>query len=90
MSRLTARLGLTKYNLPAPLLDEVIPAKMVKIKITQHIGSPSEVCVLVNERVQIGQVIAKAGEGKLGVNTHASIDGIVIAIDDKYITIQSN
>lgn len=90
MSRLTARLGLTKYNLPAPLLDEVIPAKMVKIKITQHIGAPSEVCVFVNERVQIGQVIAKAGEGKLGVNTHASIDGIVIAIDDKYITIQSN
>ncbi|MFR1905954.1 MAG: SLBB domain-containing protein [Clostridium neonatale] len=41
VERLTARLGLSKYDRAAPLSIEEISTKQVKIKLSQHIGVPS-------------------------------------------------
>ena len=84
--RLLARLGLGKYNVPAPLDDTVRGAKEVKIKLSQHIGAPATACVQVGERVEQGTVIAQAAQG-LSVNIHASVGGTVKKVTDKYITI---
>lgn len=87
MSRLTARLGLTKYNVPAPLKDELVGASSVKIMLSQSIGVPSTAAVKVGDNVKIGDVIGLAPEGKLGVALHASINGVVTEVNDKFVVI---
>ncbi len=89
MERLTARLGLTNYNVPAPLIDEVVNTKTVKIQLSQHIGAPSVAVVKLNDNVLVGDVIGIAAEGKLSVNVHASISGKITDINEKYITIKA-
>ena len=89
MARLTARLGLAKYNKPAPLVDEVVRTDCVQIMLSQHIGAPATPVVKLNEKVKVGQLVGKAADGKLGVPVHASIDGTVTDINDKYITIKA-
>lgn len=88
MERLTARLGLTKYNVPAPLKDELLEPKMVKILLTQHIGALAKAVVQVGEFVTVGQVIGRVDSKQLGVNLHASISGTVVDVNEKFVTIQ--
>ena len=87
--RLTVRLGLAKYDVPAKLKDESVSAKQVKIMLTQHIGAPAKAAVAKGDTVKAGQVIGTAAEGKLGVNTHASIAGTVIDVNEKFVTIKA-
>ena len=60
---------------------ESIYPKRVYIPVQQHIGDASEVIVSVGERVFLGQIIAKMGEG-LGANIHASISGKVVGVKE--------
>jgi len=86
VERLTSRLGLTKYDLPAPVSGDV-EAKAVKIPLLQHIGAPSVPTVKEGDEVKIGDLIAKAADNGLGVNIHSSVDGRVTAVGAKYIKI---
>ncbi len=88
MKRLMARLDLTKYNLPAPLQDECVSVKTVKIPLRQHIGAPAVCAVKAGDIVQRGQVIANPANG-LSVAIHASITGRVREADANSITIDS-
>ncbi len=90
MARLTARLGLTKYNVPAPLKDELVEADSVKIMLSQSIGAPSMAAVKAGDTVKIGDVVGAAPEGKLGVAVHASVNGVVAEVTDKYVIIRKN
>ena len=82
-----ARLGLKKYDVPAPLLREELHPGQVRIPLKMHIGAPSECVVSVGQQVSVGDRIAKAPEGKLGVDIHASINGTVRAINANEIVI---
>ncbi|MBE5868788.1 MAG: NADH-quinone oxidoreductase subunit J [Lachnospiraceae bacterium] len=84
--RLLARLGLGKYNTPAPLDDTVRGGAEVKIKLSQHIGAPAKACVKAGDQVAQGAPIAQAGQG-LSVNIHASIGGTIKEVTDQYIII---
>ena len=89
--RLEARLGLSKYNADAPLQpDEYWEAEglihKVKIMLSQHIGAPALAVVSRGEAVSRGQCIARPAEG-LSVGIHASMDGIVREVTDRYILI---
>ncbi|MDD2970672.1 MAG: 4Fe-4S dicluster domain-containing protein [Lachnospiraceae bacterium] len=86
--RLEARLGLTKYDRPAPLQDTVIPVKKVKESLSQHIGAPAIANVKKGTFVERGQKIADAAAG-LSVPIHASIDGIVTDVTERYIIIEA-
>lgn len=86
-SRLTARLGLTKYNFPAPLDETEYNPKSVKLMLNQHIGAPAVAAVKVGDKVQQGATVANAPQGALGVAIHASISGVVTQVTDKFITI---
>ncbi len=86
-ARLTARLGLTQYNKDAPLTEDEITPKQVKILLSQHIGAPCEATVKKGDTVSVGQVIGKAMEGKLGVNIHSSVAGTVKEVTDKYVKV---
>ena len=78
--RLEARLGLTRYNVDAPLQEELLAAKTVKLLLSQHIGAPAAAAVKEGDRVEKGQMIGAAAEG-LSVPVHASVSGIVRKVE---------
>ncbi len=84
--RLMARLGLMKYNVDAPLEDAVVPASSVQVLLSQHIGAPASPVVKTGDHVKVGQMIAEPGKG-LSVAIHATIEGTVTEVTDKYIGI---
>ena len=86
--RLTSRIGLSKYDVDAPLLNEAIKTKECKIMLSQHIGAPAQAVVNVGDKIKSGQLIAKAADGALSVNIHSSIDGEVTGVSDKNIIIR--
>ena len=88
VGRLTARLGLTKYDVSAPISEE-FSAKKVKLLLSQHLGAPAVPTVQAGDTVKKGQLIAAAKEGTLSVALHASIDGVVDAVTERYIRIKN-
>ena len=88
MERLMARLDLTKYNKEAPLDESVVPVSKVKIMLSQHIGAPAAAIVKQGDKVAKGQMIAEPAKG-LSVGIHASIDGVVSEVTDKYVIIET-
>lgn len=87
LERLVARLGVKKYQVDAPLSNELVESfGEVKENLSQHIGAPAKAVVKTGDRVERGQLIAKAADG-LSVNIHASLTGIVTRADEKSITI---
>lgn len=89
VERLTARLGLSKYNVAAPLVDETVKADKVKIMLSQSIGVPASACVKAGDKVTAGQIIGAPVEGKLSMPVHASITGTVVDATDKFVLIQA-
>jgi len=87
--RLVARLGLTRYV--RHLGDELTELKpdLVSISLRQQIGAPCIPCVQQGARVSAGDLIAAPPEGKLGAKLHASIDGVVLAIEKESIVVAS-
>lgn len=88
LARLRARMGLSKYNKSAPMVDAMLSASEVKILLSQHVGVPSVPVVKKGDKVTVGALIGKSVEGKLGVDIHASIDGVVADITDRFIIIR--
>ncbi len=86
VDRLTSRLALKKYNVSAPL-TEGFETKRVRILMSQHIGSPAKPIVKKGDTVKIGDVIARCDDGALGANIHASINGKVKTVNERYIEI---
>ena len=84
--RLMARLGLTKYDKDAPLNEELVQVKKVKILLSQHIGAPAQAVVKAGDQVTRGQMIAQPAQG-LSVGIHASVSGKATEITDRYIII---
>lgn len=89
--RLEARLGLSVYNVDAPLQPEDFWRKeqrirKVKILLSQHIGAPAVPTVEKGAQVKCGQRIADPAQG-LSVGIHASVDGRVQEVTERYIVI---
>ena len=85
--RLEARLGLSRYNVPAPLQDLVADMPNVTVKMSQHIGAPATPAVKVGDTVKTGDVVGNPGKG-LSVAIHAPISGKVVSVDNGTVTIQ--
>lgn len=85
--RLEARIGLSQYHKNAPLHNEVLPAKRVKIMLNQHIGAPAKPIVTVGQVVKVGDIIAKPEKG-LSVAIHASVPGRILEVKERYILIK--
>lgn len=89
--RLEARLGLSKYNVDAPLQPDDYwkqeqHIRKVRVLLSQHIGAPAVAVVEKGARVSCGQCIAKPAGG-LSVAIHSPLDGIVQEITDRDIVI---
>lgn len=89
ISRLTSRLGLSKYNSPAPLVEDEIVPKKVKITFNQNIGAPAKPVVKAGDKVTVGQVIADVDEKNLGLPIHSSINGTIVDANEHFIIVKS-
>lgn len=87
--RLIARLGLSAFDVAAPLCDETVVPQTVRIYTRQHVGAPAMPCVSVGEHVVKGQVIGQIPADALGAAIHSSIDGTVSDVTQDYIEVRS-
>ena len=88
MKRLVSRLGLSKYDVKAPLDESDFKPKEVKISLSQSIGAPSVLNVKAGDTVKCGQIVGSFTPDKLSVNIHSSVDGKVVEACDKYIIVR--
>jgi Na+-translocating ferredoxin:NAD+ oxidoreductase RnfC subunit len=80
--RLTARLGISQYDVKAPLSTKEIIVQEVMLPLSQHIGAPVKAIVKVGDKVTKGDLIGVIPEGAVvGANLHASISGQIIRVD---------
>lgn len=86
--RLTARIGLSKYDVPSPMDETEIVSSTYKICLSQHIGAPAEAAVKAGDKVIKNQLVGKAKDGALSVNIHSPIDGVVESVTNGKIVIK--
>jgi Na+-translocating ferredoxin:NAD+ oxidoreductase RnfC subunit len=82
ISRLLERLQVAKYDTHPEYSDEAIQPKKVVIPLQQHIGKACEAVVQVGNSVKRGDLVGEIPDGALGARVHASIDGVVAAVED--------
>ncbi len=87
VTRVTEKLGLTKYDAEAPIVEEPELASYLRVGLRQNIGAPPKVVVAAKDKVSAGSVIAEAGEG-LGMPIHSPVDGVVDLVADNFIKIK--
>lgn len=88
VARLVKRLGISKYNVESPIVEDEISPKRLTISLHQNIGAFSVKHVKKGDMVEAGQVIATAPEGKLGVAVHSPMNGKIADVNDEYIIIE--
>lgn len=81
VDRLAYKIGIADYMGIHPDFSETSAPAEVEIPLHQHIGAPSEARVKVGDRVNAGDLIGAIPAGALGANIHASIQGVVTAVD---------
>ena len=87
--RLMARLGILRFEQPAPLQEGVaISPEKVGISLKDFVGAPAVAKVSEGDKVTEGQIIGESPSDALGTKIHASIDGIVDSIEDDKIIIR--
>ena len=89
ISRLTARLGLSKYNSPAPLTEKEIIPKKIRLTFNQNIGAPAHAVVKSGDVVTVGQVVANVDEKVLGLPIHSPVNGVVADANEHFIIIKT-
>lgn len=87
--RFIERLGLSVYNLEAPLRDEPVKVDRVRIPLKQHIGAPTVPTVKKGDKVKKGTLIGTVDGDAVSANIHASINGVVYEITDHHIEIRA-
>lgn len=86
--KLIDRLGIRRYvKNGVRKVDTVFTPDAVYIELKQHVGKPASAVVKVGDKVSRGQVVAATAYEDLGTSMHASIDGVVREITDRFVII---
>jgi Na+-translocating ferredoxin:NAD+ oxidoreductase RnfC subunit len=89
-SRLIDRLGIRKYVKESVERNTMaFSPKTVYIQLSQHVGKPASATVNVGDKVKAGQVVAQTAYTDLGTTMHASINGTVKEITDRFVVIEA-
>ena len=83
--KLTRKLGLMPYDRPALYVENGFRPNKVTIPLKQHVGAPATPVVNVGDTVTLGQKIGDVPSDQMGVPIHASINGVVTAVDPSII-----
>jgi Na+-translocating ferredoxin:NAD+ oxidoreductase RnfC subunit len=81
MTRLIAKLGLGGFDNVGPLEERPLAPSRVVLPLKQHAGAPALPVVKVGARVSEGDLVAAPAGNSLGARLHASIKGVVKAVD---------
>ena len=60
----------------------------MKLLLSQHIGAPAVAVVSAGQSVKVGDVIGEIPEKAMGARVHASINGVVTAVENGMVTIK--
>jgi len=85
LQQLVQRLGLTRYDVPAPFVEAEMQPARVRLPLQQHIGAPASPVVQAGDRVAAGDVVAEIPDGQLGARIHASIAGAATAVNEEIV-----
>lgn len=88
-SVLIDRLGIRKYvksKVERKYMD--FEPNAVYIELKQHVGKPASATVKVGDKVKVGDVVAQTAYEDLGTTMHASIDGKIKAVTDRFVIIE--
>jgi len=89
VGRLASRLGIAPYmKLKTPYAGDILPHS-VRVPLRQHIGAAAVPLVATGDAVHAGDCIGEIPEGALGARVHASITGVVTAVDAHCVTIDA-
>jgi len=89
LAMLRGRLKIERYETETPFDPiEWKPAR-VRLLLSQHVGKPASPAVEQGAVVKRGDVVADVGEKDLGVPIHASIDGKISAVTDRFVEIEA-
>ena len=88
MSKLIARLGLSKYDVEAPIVDTEVSSQSLKIMLGQSIGAPSAACVKAGDSIKAGDVLGTYDESKLGTAVHSPVNGKVKEVTEKFVIVE--
>lgn len=87
LAALRRRLKLEEYERPAPL-DGARPAPpRVRIRLSQHAGTPARPVVRPGEKVAKGAVLGRVAGEELGAAVHSSIDGTVTTVTETFVEV---
>ncbi|MGB9876441.1 MAG: 4Fe-4S dicluster domain-containing protein [bacterium] len=86
--RLISRLGLSQYDVPAPLLEVDYQPNFVILPLKQHAGAPAKPIVKVGDKVKRGDLIGEIPDGALGARLHSPIDGVVRSLTPEEVRIE--
>lgn len=87
MKRLVSRLGLDNYSVKAPMVEDELNPKQVKLLFRQHIGAPAVPVVKKGAVVSSGDLIANAADG-LSVPVYSPLSGKVTELTSDYAVIR--
>ena len=83
------KLGIRKYVKDSVTRDYMkFDPKTVYIELKQHVGKPASAAVKAGDKVKVGDVVAATAYEDLGTTMHASINGTVKAVTDRFVIIE--
>jgi Na+-translocating ferredoxin:NAD+ oxidoreductase RnfC subunit len=85
LKQLVRKLGVKDYDVPAHFKDVKFTPKLVRIPLSQHIGSAAVPVVKVGQEVKAGQLLGDHSGGKISACVHSSIDGIVTEVSNEIV-----
>lgn len=89
LKQLIMKLKLQDYDVETPFNSKNISVGKVRIPLQQHIGKPACAVVKNGDIIKESQLIAEISDGELGANIHASINGKITQVTEKFIIIES-
>ena len=89
MARLITRLGLQKYDRPAPYKDMSLSPGTLKVMLSQHIGAPAKCVVAEGDSIEKGALLAEAAGG-LSLPVHSPAAGVIKKVTDSYVVISNS
>lgn len=88
-SVLIDRLGIRRYvKDQVPRENIEFSPKTVYIPLSQHVGKPATATVKAGDSVKTGDVVAVTSADALGTTMHASIDGKIKEVTDRFVIIE--
>ena len=86
--RIATRLGVDAYyDYKITECLELQP-EQVSIPLSQHIGAPCVPVVVAGQTISEGALVGQMPENSLGARIHASIEGIVTEVTDRFVVIK--